>query len=330
MKSDFIFLLKNFAKNTINNFLFKKIFLKILIKNLLAKPYPIILMFHMITPQDEEDLSSINNLKLSPQFFEYVIKTAIVQNRYFISLDELWEILIHNKKLDKKATLITFDDGYRDNFLYAYPILKKYDIPFTIYINSGFINKEFFPWWLIIADLIKKKDTIFWENKKFNIDSKLKKEKFYFLIRNKLINCNSKEKIEKIVNMICEENKCSIKKNNLFMSWKEIKELLNYPKFCLGTHTYFHLNLTVLNEEQIQQEIERDIKEIKKNTGIEPKHISYPFGFYNKKVISVVKCFSLYTGVSTKLNFVFNKNNILELPRVFLREKVTGLLRNLI
>jgi peptidoglycan/xylan/chitin deacetylase (PgdA/CDA1 family) len=49
--------------------------------------------------------------------------------------------------LSSKNIIITFDDGYRDNFLYAAPILKKYNVPATFFVTSGYIGTDkVFPW----------------------------------------------------------------------------------------------------------------------------------------------------------------------------------------
>ena len=54
---------------------------------------------------------------------------------------------IEAKKIPDKSVVITFDDGYADNFLNAKPLLEKYDIPATVFVASGYVgsNREF--WW---------------------------------------------------------------------------------------------------------------------------------------------------------------------------------------
>ncbi len=322
-----VFLLKKITKSLFDNFLLENFLKKFIIKNLLVIPRPIILVFHMIAPIDKNGIPQIENLKVSPEFFKYIIKVALSHGRYFLSPDDLYKSFCYKEKLNNNSILITFDDGYKDNFIYAYPILKKYNIPFTIYINSGFINKEFYPWWFAISDLIKQKEVIFHDKKKFNVNSILKKERFYLFMRDKLIN-SSKDKINKCLKILSEENQYNfVLKNNLFMSWEEIKKLLKYPKFVLGTHTYSHLNLSILDKKQIEEEVDKDITEIEKKAGVKVKHISYPFGLVNKKVISVIKSLPINTGVSTKSGFVSLKCNILNLPRLFLREKPSNLLK---
>ena len=61
--------------------------------------------------------------------------------RYFapISLSDAVEHLKQGT-LPKRAICVTFDDGYRDNAEVAYPILKKWNIPATFFVATGFLN----------------------------------------------------------------------------------------------------------------------------------------------------------------------------------------------
>jgi len=65
-----------------------------------------------------------------------------------ISLDELVEGIKNNRKFKHKTVVITIDDGYQDNYIYAYPILEKYNFPTTIFIVANFVDKrgEFMKW----------------------------------------------------------------------------------------------------------------------------------------------------------------------------------------
>jgi peptidoglycan/xylan/chitin deacetylase (PgdA/CDA1 family) len=65
-----------------------------------------------------------------------------------LTLDEVIEAIRSGRKLPRNSLAITFDDGYMDNYVYAYPILKKYHFPATIFIitnksvSEGFIGPE--------------------------------------------------------------------------------------------------------------------------------------------------------------------------------------------
>ena len=64
------------------------------------------------------------------------------------------------KEKVNKQVLLTFDDGYKDNYDLAYPILKKYNIPFAVFLTTSFPEKEAILWWYIIEDLIMKNEVI--------------------------------------------------------------------------------------------------------------------------------------------------------------------------
>ena len=63
-------------------------------------------------------------------------------HRYFsiISLQEALKILKEKKRLPRRAAVVTFDDGYEDNYTNAFPVLKESKIPALIFLTAGFIG----------------------------------------------------------------------------------------------------------------------------------------------------------------------------------------------
>lgn len=66
----------------------------------------------------------------------------ILQHYTPIRLSELVQHIEHQTPLPKKAALITFDDGYDNNYYLAYPILKQYQIPFTVFLVADYVGRE--------------------------------------------------------------------------------------------------------------------------------------------------------------------------------------------
>lgn len=54
-----------------------------------------------------------------------------------------------------RFVMVTFDDGYLDNFTNAFPILKKYGVPATFFITTGFLDVPMVPWWDEIAWMVR-------------------------------------------------------------------------------------------------------------------------------------------------------------------------------
>ncbi|MDZ7859576.1 MAG: polysaccharide deacetylase family protein [Candidatus Krumholzibacteriota bacterium] len=59
-----------------------------------------------------------------------------------INLEDLYNSVFNNKKLPKKSVILTFDDGFADNWIFAYPIMKKYGMKGTIFVNPEFVDKR--------------------------------------------------------------------------------------------------------------------------------------------------------------------------------------------
>jgi peptidoglycan/xylan/chitin deacetylase (PgdA/CDA1 family) len=95
----------------------------------------IVLMYHKVQPVDLPDPLTISVGKFSAQL-QYLVSCGFNT----ISLSELRAHLTANAPLPPKAVLITFDDGYKDNFLYAYPLLVKYKVKANIFLIGEKVN----------------------------------------------------------------------------------------------------------------------------------------------------------------------------------------------
>lgn len=86
-------------------------------------------------------------LSVSPENFERQMRYLKDTQYNVISFNELVEGIKSKRKFPHNSVVITMDDGYENNFTYAYPVLKKYGFPATIFLitnllgeNSGFLN----------------------------------------------------------------------------------------------------------------------------------------------------------------------------------------------
>ena len=75
-------------------------------------------------------------LEVTPKFFERVIRGCAAPRSISISLDEMHRRLDDGRFPRRRFVCVTFDDGYRDNREFAYPVLKKYEVPFAIYVRD--------------------------------------------------------------------------------------------------------------------------------------------------------------------------------------------------
>ncbi|MCM8800954.1 MAG: polysaccharide deacetylase family protein [Candidatus Omnitrophica bacterium] len=96
-----------------------------------------ILMYHSITEQVQPG----NRLQVSKDAFTRQMQFLKKHNYRVIPLEELGDLIKAKKKIPYKTVVITFDDGYKDNYLYAFPILKKYNLYATIFLIVDEIDR---------------------------------------------------------------------------------------------------------------------------------------------------------------------------------------------
>jgi polysaccharide deacetylase len=82
------------------------------------------------------------SLAIDPEDFDWQMKYLVDHGYHTISPDELYAFLEGKGTLPDRPVLITFDDGYVDNYTNAYPILKKYNLKATIFIVTGFVSER--------------------------------------------------------------------------------------------------------------------------------------------------------------------------------------------
>jgi len=83
-----------------------------------------------------------NPISVHPEIFEDHLKAMNTAGFKGIGMDEAEEYLINGRELPKKSVLLSFDDGFLDNFVYAYPMLKKYGHKAVIFAVTGKLAEE--------------------------------------------------------------------------------------------------------------------------------------------------------------------------------------------
>lgn len=100
------------------------------------KFYAPILLYHHIELKRPQ-----NSYYVSPDIFDEQMKWLKDNDYTVISLDDFYTTINNEELLPPKPVVITFDDGYRDQYENAFPILKKYDFTATFYLKINNFNK---------------------------------------------------------------------------------------------------------------------------------------------------------------------------------------------
>lgn len=185
--------------------------------------------------------------------------------------------------------VVTFDDGYADNFLYAYPILEKYGIPATIFVSTENVVKQGEMWWDQLATIMLE------ENFSYKNSFKLIDELFGYewetatyedrlettLSLRWLLRMESDHKLFDDWKKQLETwkgSKSSLNLDNRLMTIDELYKLSESELITIGAHTYSHHSLGSMSDEQQYIEISKSINTLKEITQKEIDVFSYPFG----------------------------------------------------
>jgi peptidoglycan/xylan/chitin deacetylase (PgdA/CDA1 family) len=112
-----------------------------------------VLAYHSVCPQDDPYLPYIGaNLSVTPDAFARHI-AFLVRHYEVVSLSTLARHLDSGYDGDRPLVALTFDDGYRDNYRFAYPILRRNGVPATFFLTTDCIDSDS-PLWPMEASYV--------------------------------------------------------------------------------------------------------------------------------------------------------------------------------
>jgi peptidoglycan/xylan/chitin deacetylase (PgdA/CDA1 family) len=108
-----------------------------------------VLMYHRINNLDGVDKKDAVNigLRVNPTVLEEQLKYLKQNNYIAVSSEQIYKHLYLNEALPNKSILLTFDDGYKDNFIYAFPLLKKYNMIGEFAIITKLVGQQDYMTW---------------------------------------------------------------------------------------------------------------------------------------------------------------------------------------
>jgi peptidoglycan/xylan/chitin deacetylase (PgdA/CDA1 family) len=238
-------------------------------------------------------------------------------------LETLQNAVIQQKELPRRAAVITFDDGYKDNYTEAYPVLKKYGIPATVFLTTGHIETDRLFWWNIIGYVLcntKEKEIDLGE---LGVIVPPPKENMFFSLRSTYLKFKriSEERKKELIELLIQKSGVDIPRDlgkNLMMSWDNIREM-NENGIDFGAHTVTHPILSNMSLNQAKFEIVESKYIIEKKLGKPVTSFCYPNGFpsdYNSDIVQLLKENGYRSAVTAIPRMVNAHSNPFELGRV--------------
>lgn len=297
-----------------------------------------IIMYHYVRDLKNSRYPEIKGLdvKLFEQQIQFFLKYGTV-----VTMEQVLEAVVSEEnKLPEHAVLLTFDDGYIDNYLYVYPILKKYGIQGSFFISGKTftehklldVNKIHFI--LACADMDKLMKDLLSEldhYRKLGYEYPSNEELLEtYAVANRF---DTKEVIfvKRVLQTAIPEEVRNIISSKLFEKYVGVSETvfahelyLNQAQIkCMkdggmhiGVHGYDHYWLGNLSEEKMKQDVDSALEIMKDFIDADNWVMNYPYGSYNAAVIDYVKSKGCKAGISTEVRAArIGQDNPYILPR---------------
>ncbi len=284
----------------------------------------IITLHRVVNKLDENRISWSSNLEVSTTYLEKTIK-YFIKNKYdIISLDELQNRLT-KKTVQNKFVVFTFDDGYEDNFELAYPLFKKYNIPFAIYITKALIENNLKCWWYDIEEIVLCYNKIKIADIDLETVSKDQKAAAYLTLRAQIIHVPFEDGYSFYQELMSRYPPC--KQNTTWkpMSKEQLLILSKDPLVTLGAHTVNHFALSKMQLAEATYEVVESKQYLEALLQKPVEHFAYPYGSADEvgeREVEIAKAAGFITSTTTRIANIFKEHHKYTnaLPRIPLIE----------
>ena len=203
----------------------------------------------------------------------------VAHHCHVVSLSELLDAVRSPKSIPPRSVMITFDDAYDDFALNAWPVLKHYNLPATLFVPTGFPDcpeREF--WWDRLYRALhtaSRQHDLATPVGSMQLRTPRDRDQAFRRMR-KVVKALPHAKGMQLVDDICDAMNASALPNRV-LSWRRLRELAA-EGLVLAPHTQTHplLNRQPLSE--ARSEIKGSFRDLEREIGISPPVFAYPGG----------------------------------------------------
>lgn len=233
---------------------------------------------------------------------------------------------VHEHQLPDHPVLITVDDGYANFYDTAYPVLKKYGIPATLFVPTNYIDNADWFWWdklkHIMSNAVVEGSHLTFNGSKINIDLSNQKKTIESWNRaSSFCHRLSEEHKTEFIEALASRLQVQLPETPVspydHMNWEQVLEVAA-NNVEIGSHTNSHRVLTRLTTEELDKELSNSKKLLEKRLSVTIDSFSYPYGGFDDYDDSIVSKVARtgYIGALLAHDGNFNDQELLKVPRM--------------
>jgi len=300
---------------------------------LFARGCGLILMLHHVRPQRPREFAPNQVLEITPDFLEFALVELLHEGFELIQLDAVPERL-QSGSADRPFAVLTFDDGYRDNVEHAWPVLRRHNAPWTVFVATDFLDGNGRLWWLELEDAISRLDKVSLSVGEAFIAlparTPLEKQHAFEVFHQKL-RAAPEHELESATAALAALAGVDPRRlvREICLGWDEVQDLAREPDVCIGAHSISHPVLAKCDRLTAMREIAESKAHLERRLGKPVRHLAYPFGdpgAVGAREFDLARQAGYLTAVTTRPGHLFREHSshLHELPRVSLN----GLFQN--
>ena len=285
------------------------------------------LTLHHVRPGRSEGFQPNRLLEVTPDFLGGLVRRLARARIDVVSLDEMHRRFIEGD-FKRRFVCLTFDDGYKDFLRWAYPVLRKFKLPFAMYIATSFPDRLGELWWVALEAVIAQNRRIGMvingNDQYFECATASQKRELYDEIYRYLRSMKTEEEVRRVVRDLCACYRVDVAAfcRELCMDWAEIVDLAADPLCTIGAHTVNHMMLRkVPSDATVRAEMEMSRAVLEAALGKRPDHLAYPVGdptSAGPREFRIAAELGFKTAVTTRPGVLFkaHRDYLTALPRI--------------
>jgi O-antigen/teichoic acid export membrane protein/peptidoglycan/xylan/chitin deacetylase (PgdA/CDA1 family) len=260
-----------------------------------------VLAYHRILPELDETSFEFDAELVSARQAEFDWQMAYVARRFQpVSCEQVAAAINTGAPLPKRAVMITFDDGFRDNYEVAFPILRRHGLPGLFFLTSGYIGTHEIFWfdWLVHVLLRTSASSIHLDslNLKIDLGSTAARRRLAAIELLRALKIAPEATRSVALQQLREAAAVDIapttREMSSCMTWNQVREMAN-AGMEFGSHTVSHPILSAINDPQhLRFELDESKLTIEREIGRPVLSLAYPVGGRNavsEQVVAAVR-----------------------------------------
>jgi peptidoglycan/xylan/chitin deacetylase (PgdA/CDA1 family) len=310
-------------------------------KAIVMRNRAVVLMYHRVLTEEERRQSG-SHPALVVERATFAKQMALLKRRFSVlSVDDLADRLERKVPLPSSSVMITFDDGWRDNFTNALPILRRHTLPALVFLPVNYIGGTRLFWQEALTQLLRRIIETVRRNP-------AERDRFLALLKGHALGHlldpsntdeapriaraldqlkpQSRETIASLVDTLAEAvglELSELSATDGFIDWSQAGQMAK-EGISFGGHGVEHLLLTYASSDEADREIGGAKRGIESRLAMPVSSFSFPNGYWTPELVQRVKAAGYRLSFITKRGFVSCNDDPFTLRRLNVHEAETG------